>query len=286
MHYDPMIAKLVTYGRTREEAIDKAIAALDRTEIEGVGHNVDFLTALLALPRFREGRITTNLIAEEYPKGFKGAPVSDADLHLMAALAAAFQRRLSERDAMIDGQLPGRRMTIPADWVVRLAVEGADPVDLAVAIQPAEHGYDVTVGGHVVALRGEFAPGTTLFDGTANGEASAARVARHGIAWRIARAGRAAEAQVVSAAAARYLALMPKKVAPDLSRFLLSPMPGLLVSVAVKPGQEVKAGETLAVVEAMKMENVLKAPQDGKVAIVHANAGDSLAVDQKILEFA
>ncbi|MSP49302.1 MAG: acetyl/propionyl/methylcrotonyl-CoA carboxylase subunit alpha [Alphaproteobacteria bacterium] len=286
MHYDPMIAKLVSSGRTREEAIDRARAALDRYEIDGVGHNLDFLAALLALPRFREGRITTNLIAEEYPQGFKGAPATEADRHLLAALAAAFQRRLAERDAMIDGQLPGRRLQVATDWVVRLAVEGADPLDLPVSIQPAEHGYDVTGGGHVVALRGEFAPGTMLFDGTANGEPCAARVSRHGIAWRIARAGRSVEAQAVSADAARYLALMPKKVAPDLSRFLLSPMPGLLVSVAVKPGQEVKAGEPLAVVEAMKMENVLKAPQDGRVAVVHANAGDSLAVDQKILEFA
>jgi propionyl-CoA carboxylase alpha chain len=286
MHYDPMIAKLVTYGHTRADAIDKAIAALDRTEIEGVGHNLDFLTALLDMPRFRAGRITTNLIAEEYPKGFKGAATSDADRHRLAALAGAFQRRLAERDAMIDGQLPGRRLTVATDWVVRLAVEGGDPVDLPIAVQPAEHGYDVTVGDHVVALRGEFAPGTMLFDGTANGEPCAARIARHGIAWRIAQGGRAAEAQVVSPSGARYLALMPKKAAPDLSRFLLSPMPGLLVSVAVKAGQEVKAGETLAVVEAMKMENVLKAPQDGKVALVHANAGDSLAVDQKILEFA
>ncbi|MBM3532457.1 MAG: acetyl/propionyl/methylcrotonyl-CoA carboxylase subunit alpha [Alphaproteobacteria bacterium] len=286
MHYDPMIAKLVTSGATREEAIDRALAALDRYEIEGVGHNLDFLAALLALPRFREGRLTTNLIAEEYPKGFKGAPASDANRHLLAALAAAFQRRLAERDAMIDGQLPGRRTTVAIDWVVRLAVEGSDPIDLPVAVQPAEHGYDVAVAGHVVALRGEFAPGTLLFDGTANGEACAARIRRHGISWRIARDGRQAEAQVVPPQAARYLALMPKKAAPDLSRFLLSPMPGLLVSVAVKPGQEVKAGEPLAVVEAMKMENVLKAPQDGKVAIVHANAGDSLAVDQKILEFA
>ncbi len=286
MHYDPMIAKLVTYGATRKESIDRAIAALDRTEIEGVGHNVDFLTALLDMPRFREGRLTTNLIAEEYPKGFKGSATTDADLHLTAALAGAFQRRLSERDAMIDGQLPGRRLTVATDWVARLSVEGGDPVDLPITVQPAEHGYDVSVGGHVVALRGEFAPETTLFDGTTNGEPCAARIGRHGIAWRIARDGRAVEALVVSPVAARYLALMPKKAAPDLSRFLLSPMPGLLVSVAVKPGQEVKAGETLAVVEAMKMENVLKAPQDGKVAVVHANAGDSLAVDQKILEFA
>ncbi|MBM3548221.1 MAG: acetyl/propionyl/methylcrotonyl-CoA carboxylase subunit alpha [Alphaproteobacteria bacterium] len=286
MHYDPMIAKLVTTGATREEAIDRALAALDRYEIEGVGHNLDFLAALLALPRFREGRLTTNLIAEEYPKGFKGAPATDADQHLLAALAAAFQRRLAERDAMIDGQLPGRRLTVATDWVARLAIEGDDPIDFPVTVQPAEHGYDVVVAGHVVALRGDFAPGTLLFDGTANGEACAARIHRHGIAWRIARDGRVAEAQVVLPEAARYLALMPKKAAPDLSRFLLSPMPGLLVSVAVKPGQEVKAGETLAVVEAMKMENVLKAPQDGKVAVVHANAGDSLAVDQKILEFA
>ena len=286
MHYDPMIAKLVTSGRTRAEAIDRALGALDRLEIEGVGHNLDFLYALLALPRFREGRITTNLIAEEYPGGFKGAPATETDLRLLAALAASFQRRLAERDAMIDGQLPGRRVRVAADWVVHLTVEGGDPVDLPVMVHPAEHGYDVTVGGHVVALRGEFAPGTTLFDGTANGEPSAARILRHGIAWRIARGGRTAEALVVPPAAAGYLALMPKKVAPDLSRFLLSPMPGLLVSVAVKPGQEVKAGETLAVVEAMKMENVLKASQDARVAVVHANAGDSLAVDQKILEFA
>jgi propionyl-CoA carboxylase alpha chain len=286
MHYDPMIAKLVASGATRDEAVDRALAALDRFEIEGVGHNLDFLHALLALSRFREGRLTTNLIAEEYPGGFKGAPATKAETHLLAALAAALQRRLAERDAMIDGQLPGRQHRPATDWAVRLSVEGGDPVDLRASTQPVEHGYDVDVDGHVVALRGEFAPGTTLFDGTCNGDPCAARLSRRGIAWRIARSGHVAEAQVVLPVAARYLALMPKKVAPDLSRFLLSPMPGLLVSVAVKPGQEVKAGEPLAVVEAMKMENVLKSPQDGKVATVHARPGDSLAVDQKILEFA
>ena len=187
---------------------------------------------------------------------------------------------------MIDGQLPGRQPALTADWAVRLIVEGADPVDIPVSVQAAEHGYDVTLGGHVLALRGEFSPGLTLFDGTINGDEVAARIERRGIGWRIARAGRAVEALAVPALAAGYLALMPKKVAPDMSRFLLSPMPGLLASVAVKVGQEVKAGEPLAVVEAMKMENVLKAPRDGKVAAVHANAGDSLAVDQKILEFA
>jgi len=285
MHYDPMIAKLVTAGRTREEAIDRAVAALDRFEVDGVGHNLDFLTALLELPRFREGRMTTNLIAEEYPGGFKGSPVAEAELPRIAALAAAFQRRLAERDAMIDGQLPGRRVAVPTDWVARLAVEGGDAIDVATTVQPVEHGYDVTVAGQVVALRGEFAPGTRLFEGTANGIPCAAKVERRGIVWRIAQGGRQVDAQVVSAAAAGYLALMPKKAPPDLSRFLLSPMPGLLVSVAVTAGQEIKAGEVLAVVEAMKMENVLRAAQDAKVAVVHAKPGDSLAVDQKILEF-
>jgi len=285
MHYDPMIAKLVTSGATREEAIDRAVAALDRFEVDGVGHNLDFLTALLELPRFREGRMTTNLIAEEYPGGFKGAPIADAALPRFAALAAAFQRRLAERDAMIDGQLPGRRVAVPNDWVARLAVEGADAIDVATSVKPVEGGYDVAVGGKTVALRGAFAPGTRLFEGSADGKPFAAKIERRGILWRIAQGGRMVDAQVVSAAAAGYLALMPKKAPPDLSRFLLSPMPGLLVSVAVTAGQEIKAGEVLAVVEAMKMENVLRASQDAKVAVVHAKAGDSLAVDQKILEF-
>jgi propionyl-CoA carboxylase alpha chain len=285
MHYDPMIAKLVTSGATREEAIDRAVAALDRFEVDGVGHNLDFLTALLELPRFREGRMTTNLIAEEYPGGFKGAPIADAALPRFAALAAAFQRRLAERDAMIDGQLPGRRVAVPNDWVARLAVEGADAIDVATSVKPVEGGYDVAVGGKTVALRGAFAPGTRLLEGSADGKPFAAKIERRGILWRIAQGGRMVDAQVVSAAAAGYLALMPKKAPPDLSRFLLSPMPGLLVSVAVTAGQEIKAGEVLAVVEAMKMENVLRASQDAKVAVVHAKAGDSLAVDQKILEF-
>ena len=282
MFYDPMIAKLVTYGRDRAEAIGEMRAALDTFEIGGVSHNIPFLSALLALPRFREGRLTTGLIAEEFPDGFKGARRSLDDTQWLIAVAAALHRRAAERDACVSGQLPGRRRVAAEAWVVRL-----DGTNHPVTVVAVEGGYDVTLmaDDHVLAVRGDLTPGATLFIGQVNSHDVAVQVERDGIGYLLTRAGSAARAVVLTPRGAELAALMPVKAAADMSRFVLSPMPGLLVSLAVREGDEVKAGQPLAVVEAMKMENVLRAERDGRVAKLRASAGSSLAVDQAILEF-
>jgi propionyl-CoA carboxylase alpha chain len=282
MFYDPMIAKLITYGRDRTEAIAEMQAALDSFEISGVSHNIPFLSALFALPRFREGRLTTGLIAEEFPDGFKGAARTPEDTDLLIAVAAALHRRVAERDACISGQLPGHGRVAADDWVVRL-----DGNNHPVKVTAAEGGYDVTLiaADHIVAVRGELVPGAGLFNGQINGHDVAVQIGRDGIGYRLARAGSAAHAIVLTPRGAELADLMPAKVAPDMSRFLLSPMPGLLSSLAVAEGDEVKAGQPLAIVEAMKMENVLRAERDGRIAKIRAAAGSSLAVDQAILEF-
>ncbi|MBM3597841.1 MAG: acetyl/propionyl/methylcrotonyl-CoA carboxylase subunit alpha [Alphaproteobacteria bacterium] len=282
MFYDPMIAKLITYGRDRDEAIGRMLAALDSFEIRGVAHNIPFLSALLALPRFREGRLTTALIAEEFPQGFKGAARSAEDTQLLIAVAAALHRRRAERAACISGQLPGHGRITEHDWVVRL-----DGTSHPVKVTAVDGGYDVALGagGQVMAVRGDLAPGSSQFVGQINGRDAVVQVERDGISCRLSRAGSSAEAIVLTPRGAELAAMMPVKAAPDMSKFLLSPMPGLLVSLAVAEGDEVKAGQTLAVVEAMKMENVLRAERDGRIAKIRATAGASLAVDQAILEF-
>ncbi|MBI1774988.1 MAG: acetyl/propionyl/methylcrotonyl-CoA carboxylase subunit alpha [Proteobacteria bacterium] len=281
IYYDPMIAKLIGYGGDRAEAIRHARAGLDRFIIGGVRHNVDFLSTLLGLKRFGAGQLSTNLIAAEFPQGFHGAALGRDDTILLASLAAALHQRATERDACISGQLPGRRRGLDGNWVVRLGRD-MHPV----SVKAANGGTDVEVGGRTMTLRGDLTPGGHLFDGTVNGHPLAVKVERAGIGYRLAHGGVEVDALVLTPSAATYAETMPVKAPPDLSRYLISPMPGLLVSLAVATGQEVKAGETLAVIEAMKMENVLKAERDGTIKELLAKPGDSLAVDQKILEFA
>ncbi|MCC7045557.1 MAG: acetyl/propionyl/methylcrotonyl-CoA carboxylase subunit alpha [Alphaproteobacteria bacterium] len=280
MFYDPMIAKLVTGGATRGEAIQRMRQALDAFYIRGVRHNIPFLSALVALPRFAQGRMSTNLIAEEFPKGFEGAKLNAAEIRALVAIAAFVHRTTAERAARISGQLPGRRRKMDNAMVVRLGDAAED-----VAVTPADGGVDVAIGDHALAVRSSWAPGEALFAGTVDGQALVVQIDRDGIAWRLTHGGVALRTLVLSRFAAQMLALMPEKAPPDTSRFLLSPMPGLLSQVAVKLGQEVKAGEALAVVEAMKMENVLRAERDARVKTIHAQPGASLAVDQKIVEF-
>jgi propionyl-CoA carboxylase alpha chain len=258
--------------------------ALDAFHIRGLNHNIGFLAALVAKPRFVEGRLSTNFIAEEYPSGFGGAEVPEAELKALAAIAAIVHQRIADRDHRISGQLRGPPPADSADWVV-LSGEAADPVRVSRA---AGHhaGYVVETSGHRQTILSDWQPWEPLFRGTVDGHALVLQVERAGTAYRLFRGGAAAEFRVLTSRQAQLWRMMPVKAAADMSRFLLSPMPGLLVSVAVEIGQEVKAGEELAVVEAMKMENVLRAERDGKVAKIHAAAGDSLAVDQAILEFA
>jgi len=281
MFYDPMIAKLITHGKTRTAAIERMSEALDRFYIRGVLHNVGFLAALLGKPRFRDGALSTDFIAEEFPGGF-GAEYLPAIAHeTVIAVAAALRRRMAEHEGRISGQLPGHGARVGSDWVVCIGNERH-----AAAVLSSDDGYAVTLAGgtHGVAL--DWRPGEAVFKAVVDGAALTFQVDREGIGFRLSRGGAATSVQVLPPRAAALLAYMPVKQAPDLSRFLLSPMPGLLVGLAVAEGQEIKTGEALATVEAMKMENVLRAERDGKVTKIRAKIGDSLAVDEVILEFA
>ncbi|HEX6980548.1 MAG TPA: acetyl/propionyl/methylcrotonyl-CoA carboxylase subunit alpha [Alphaproteobacteria bacterium] len=281
MYYDPMIAKLIGYGASRAEAIDRCAAALDAYYVRGVNHNIAFLAAIMHHPRFREGRLSTAFIAESFPQGFHGRDPDTETQRTIIAVAAVVQRRQAEREAAISGQLPGHERKVPGRFVVRLG--GAEA---AVDVKPAGAGYTLATAGWTLAVESDWQPGRPLFEGTVDGRAVVAQVDRAGAGWRVFHAGVQATVQVLTPNVATLAALMPAKRPPDTSKFLLSPMPGLLKSIAVKAGQEVKSGEELCVVEAMKMENILRAERDGIVAKLHAAPGDSLAVDQKILEFA
>ncbi len=280
MFYDPMIAKLVAGGATRAEATQRMASALDAFFIRGVRHNIAFLSALIQLPRFAKGQLSTDLIAEEFPKGFTGPRADAARTRVLAAVAATISRRSAERNVLITDQLPGHARKLNGALTVLL-----DGARHDTKIAPVEGGYDIALGGHAVALRTSWTPGERLFRATSDGRAVVVQVDREGAGWRLTHGGASALAVVVTPFAADMIALMPKKAPPDTSRYLLSPMPGLLSQLAVKVGQEVKAGETLAVVEAMKMENVLRAERDVRVKAVHAKPGASVAVDQRLIEF-
>ncbi|MBI3516651.1 MAG: acetyl/propionyl-CoA carboxylase subunit alpha, partial [Proteobacteria bacterium] len=281
MHYDPMIAKLVTAGPDRGAAIDAMQRALDGFAIRGLNHNIEFLAALMALPRFRSGDMSTNLIAEEFPRGFAAPAPSGTLLARMLALAAARRYAKARHEGTLSGQLPSRPYRPPTRWIAR-----ADDVNHVVDVSAAEDGIDVRLGERMIAVRGALDAGRRSFEGTVDGHAMVVQIDRVGQGERLAHAATALLVQVMTERTAELSARMPVREAADMSRFLLSPMPGLLVKVAVAAGDEVKIGEPLAVVEAMKMENVLRAERDGRIKSVVAAAGSSLAVDQVILEFA
>ena len=283
VNYDPMIAKLVTHAPTRLEAIEAQGAALDGFAIEGIRHNIPFLSSLMAHERWREGRLSTGFIAEEYAQGFAlEAPKGEA-ARLFAAIAVAVDDHLNRRKRLIDGQLPTRRpFAFEAERVVRI---GDDRLDVEIA--EAREGFlRLSLGGREMQVETDWAPGRPVWRGTVDGRAVAATVAPRLAGVEIAHAGRAARVRVFTPREAELDALMPVKLPPDTSKQLLCPMPGLVRQLIVVEGQEVKAGEPLAVVEAMKMENLLRAERDGTVSKIHASEGDVLAVDAVILEFA
>jgi propionyl-CoA carboxylase alpha chain len=281
MFYDPMIAKLIAYGRDRDSAIAILREALDSYYIEGVAQNIPFLAALLANPRFVAGHLTTNFIAEEYPDGFSADHLKPDDPKLFAAVATAVHRKAMERAARISGQLPGHEKVIDNDFIVTL-----DKVRHEVRATSTEGGWDVVVGGVPHAIRSDWRFGEPLFRAVINGESVCFQVNRTVGGSRLSFRGATVIAEVMTPKTVAFLDLMPVKEPPDMSKFLLSPMPGLLVSLEVEEGQMVKAGTALATVEAMKMENLLKAERDGTVKRIAAAPGDSLAVDQVIIEFA
>lgn len=280
MFYDPMIAKLVTWAPTREAAIDRQVDALDSFVIEGIGQNVDFLSALMQHPRFREGALTTGFIAEEYPEGFTGAPADDLlvrDLAVVAALAGAATEM---RASTTTGQL-GDFVRPPELRVVRI-----DGREHRIQLEPFEGGQLVTVDGdNGGELIGRWEPGQRLFKGRIDGRARTVQIAKRGRRWRLTARGASHLVEVLPAHVAELSRHMIEKVPPDLSKYLLCPMPGLLTALHVAEGDKVEAGQPLAVVEAMKMENILRAEKAGVVAKVDAKPGESLAVDAVILEF-
>ncbi|MEK7245335.1 MAG: acetyl/propionyl/methylcrotonyl-CoA carboxylase subunit alpha [Pseudomonadota bacterium] len=280
IHYDPMIAKVVTRGRDRAEAIGRMARALDEFHIRGVSHNIPFLASLMAHSRFKEGRLSTGFIAEEYPRGFHPADAVHHRPSLLVAAAASIHHAFQERAARIEGQLPGHERRVPNEWTVRLG-----DAEHRVSVARSPDGFEGQLAGRPFRVRTGWRLEEPLFEGDFDGEPFCLQVERTGIAYRLSHAGTETDALVFGVHVAPFWRLMPAKKTSDTSKFLLSPMPGLLVKVSVVEGQEVKAGEELAVIEAMKMENVLRAERDGTIAAVKVKSGDNLAVDQVILEF-
>src|SRR6478609_911983 len=286
IHYDSMICKLIACGADRPAAIAAMRDALNGFVIRGVSSNLAFQSALLGHPRFASGDFTTAFIAEEYPQGFGAQTVASGDRDLLLAVAAAFERRLLARSSRLTGQLAGHELRLGEQFVVvevdATGERRATPVDVRVDGDD----YLVTLSGRARRLSFASALADIAVRGSIDGAPFRAQIERSGLTLRVAHDGARIEVRVMTPRAAELDALMPFKPPPDLSRFLLSPMPGLLVAVAVEAGQKVRAGERLAVIEAMKMENIVVAAHDGVVEKIVARAGDSVAVDEVILEFA
>ncbi len=281
VYYDPMIAKLAVHGPDRDAAVDRLRDALDGFYIAGLQHNVAFLAAVAGNERFRAGRLSTDFIAEEFPGGF-APPVGFVEADRVILLAAVLAgRRIREREEAIEGRLARVRDAIADDWAILL-----DGSSHTVSITAESVGYAVEIGGERLKATTDWQPGQVLLRVRIGAETATVQVERlSALEFRLVHNGVVRRALVLSPRAAELLALMPQKKLPDTSRLLLSPMPGLLSSLAVTQGQEVKAGEALATVEAMKMENVLRAERDGRIAAIRVKPGDSLAVDEVILEF-
>jgi propionyl-CoA carboxylase alpha chain len=276
MFYDPMIAKLITWAPTRDEAAALQVEALDEFRIEGLGHNVDFLSAIMQHPRFLAGELTTGFIAEEWPEGFHGAPASEELLRKIAAVAATIACTTEGRARAIDEQL-GDDLEPPFVWCVKLG-ERQFTVDLT------SKSEDVLIDGEPIKVRHEYYHGYRIFPATVDGEDLTIQVERTHLGLKLRVRGAKHFARCLPAHIAPLARYMLEKVPPDLSKFLICPMPGLLISLLVGAGDKVMPGQPLATVEAMKMENILRAQKAGTVKAVRAAQGDSLAVDQVILE--
>ena len=282
IHYDPMIAKLIASGGSREEAIDHLRRALNQYYISGVSHNISFLSALINHERFLSGDISTNMIGEQYPDGFHPADEIHDDPALLIAVSAAIHRRYMDRAASISGQMPGYERRVQRDWVVVLGDEHH-----AVEVVPLEDavGHDVKYCENNYRVLSDWEFGQPLWRGMVNNKEVNLVLERRNMVYRILHWGSQVDVVVLTARAAELLSRMPKKLPPDTSRFLLSPMPGLLSKLMVEVGNQVKRGQDLAVVEAMKMENVLRAERDATICKSLVAEGETLSVDQPILEF-
>ncbi len=280
MYYDSMIAKLITHGKDRMEAIERMRLALDAFVIRGISSSIPFQAALMQHPRFCSGNFNTGFIAEEYPDGFDASMVPHEHPEVLAAVAAFARNRYIGRARRISGQMPGRGRKVVKDWVVIMGDK-----QYPTQGKCTDGGMVIHCGDKTYDIRSDWMFGDPLFTGTINGKPICLQLERIGLRYHISHFGLQVAPIVMTERAAYLLSLMPKKQPPDLSGFLLSPMPGLLREISVVEGQEVKAGEKLAVIEAMKMENVLKAEQDRKVKKIVAEPGASLAVDDVIIEF-
>nr|WP_137678631.1 acetyl/propionyl/methylcrotonyl-CoA carboxylase subunit alpha [Parerythrobacter lutipelagi] len=274
MFYDPMIAKLVTWGETRDEAADLQIQALDAFYIEGLGHNVDFLSAIMQHERFRAGDLTTGFIEEEYPEGFSGAPASDDLQRGLAAVAGVIATADADRARRIDQQLDGE-LYAPGDWTVWIGGTA-----FAVALEEDA----ITVDGEPLELSMEYTPGDTMVDVGIEGEDLTIQLKPTRTGYAVTTRGASHQLRILPTRVAHLADHMIEKVPPDLSKMLICPMPGLLMKLHVSEGDEVQPGQPLATVEAMKMENILRAEKQGIIATINAEEGESLAVDAVILE--
>ncbi len=280
MYYDPMIAKLCTWAPTRGQAIEEMRLALDEFELEGIGHNLPFLSAVMDHPRFVSGEITTAFIAEEYPDGFEGATLDDALLHRVAASACAMNRVAEIRRARVSGRMDNHERVVGTEWVVKIGGHS-----LAASIDADREGASVTLAGATYRITSNWRPGQPLARLLVDGTPLVMKVAKIPGGFRLRLRGADLKAHVFSPRQAELAELMPEKLPPDTSKLLLCPMPGMVISIAVNEGDEVYEGQALATVEAMKMENILRAERKGRVAKINAAAGASLAVDDVIMEF-
>ncbi|QBX34187.1 acetyl/propionyl/methylcrotonyl-CoA carboxylase subunit alpha [Paracoccus liaowanqingii] len=280
MFYDPMIAKLCTWAPTRGAAIEAMRVALDTFEVEGIGHNLPFLSAVMDHPKFASGDITTAFIAEEYPDGFQGATLPEEELRRLAVAAAAMHRVAEIRRARISGRLSNHERHVGQDWVVF-----AGGREFACRVVPDREGADVQVDGLSLRVESDWRPGQTLARLEVDGRPLVLKVDKIAAGLRLRSRGADLRVHVRRPRAAELARLMPEKLPPDTSRFLLCPMPGLIVKINVAAGDEVQEGQALATVEAMKMENILRAERKGVVKSVTAAPGESLKVDEIIMEF-
>ena len=281
MFYDPMIAKLCTWGATRMAAIDEMRLALDTFEVEGIGHNLPFVAAVMDHPRFQSGNITTAFIAEEYPEGFKGAVLDDASLRRVAAATAAMNRVAEIRRTRISGTMGNHERRVGNDWVVTL--QGAE---YAVKIDADHQGSTVAFAdGSALRVSSDWTPGQPLARVMIDGALLVMKVAKISGGFRVRLRGADLRVHVRTPRQAELAKLMLEKAPPDTSKFLLCPMPGLIAQIMVAVGDEVQEGQALATVEAMKMENILKAERSGVVKLISAVVGGSLKVDDVIMEF-
>ena len=278
MYYDPMVAKLITWGKDRDEAIARMRDALDQFVVRGIQTNLAFLSALIANEKYRKGNISTNTIAEEYPEGFDPTHVPSEDPTTFIAVIGSVVREYRDRAALIEGQLPGHRRKVPDDWVV------VGKEHHPITVLPGDDCHTVHYKGETFIVCSDWQFGQHLFSGTINGEEVHVQVERDGQVYTLSRGGSQIDVLVMNPRAAELYKLMPVKEPPDTSGHVIAPMPGLIVSISVSEGDEVKAGDELAVLEAMKMENAMRAERNGIVGKINFEAGDSVEVDEIIME--